>query len=46
MAKENKTKKKSKDAEKSCCTDSDNCSTDCCPGSKKKESKCNCEGCC
>jgi len=45
MAKENKTKEKVRTAEKPCCADLDNCSTDCCSPSKKKEPKCSCGGC-
>ena len=42
-----KNKEKHKGAEKLCCADSDICSIECSPKSKKKESKCDCNsGCC
>ena len=46
MKKENKTKEESKNTEESCCADSNVCSIECSPKSKKKESKCGCGGCC
>ena len=40
-------KEEHKDAEKLCCADTDVCSVECSPKSKKKESKCGCgSGCC
>lgn len=46
MEKEKKTKKESKETKESCCADSDTCSIDCSPKSKKKDSKCGCGGYC
>jgi len=46
MKKENKINKESKKDEEPCCADSNVCSTDCIPKSKKKESKCSSGGCC
>ena len=46
MEKENKAGKEPGKDEKPCCADSDTCSVDCSPKSKKKESECGCGGCC
>ena len=41
-----KTKNIVKEESEECCADKDVCSKDCSPKSKKKESKCDCKGCC